>query len=212
MPTGDIELPKDTVPLSANERDRRRAIDVLEQHLGGEADASQYGLARTPTKIHRALSPQPLYSTGGLVDDPQADLATVLMQRQRPELFKHVALVSTGDPQDPGIGGWVAPGSRGARISLGHSGGGGSGGNLLTALDTLRHELSHVAGLPDTGDPSAYDVSFASSDLHKDIRLPSQTGRVALPGKETKQTELEQWYVDRELDQKRRKIQNGTKK
>ncbi len=50
--------------------------------------------------------------------------------------------------------------------------------SVLDALDTLRHELSHIMGAQDDRVPqwnapvSAYDVSDASHGLHQDIELP----------------------------------------
>lgn len=160
------------VEPTADERARANASALLQKHLG-QGTPTWLG----PTKLElNAPSWMPrvdnvVESSG---DDPQGDLAALIMQRQYPNLFKGVGRVVTGRPMPKYVAGFTTPdiGNGGARIDMRPS-----NGNFNDALDTLRHELGHVAGLGDVatqGTPTAYQLDHASSQLHQDIKLPAE--------------------------------------
>lgn len=150
----------------------------LNAQLSGPYDEAQYGIPQAPLDIVTKSNDAPhFYSRDGLEDDPHMELAIKLMQQQHPDLFKGIRTIWVGAPLYKNILGTTmkdrASGG-GASITLAHS-----GGDMMRAIDTLRHELSHVGGLDDNFDsnwksglPSAYDVGMASGFLHKDINLP----------------------------------------
>ena len=120
-------------------------------------------------------------------EDPMLEFATMLLQRQYPEATSQSPMISI-DPtlQGKGIDG-VRYG-RSGNIGVNPSYIKDFDGNVLPKdvaflrlMDLLRHELSHGVGVPDstpwtgnpkTQKPTAYDVGYESTKLHKDINLP----------------------------------------
>lgn len=109
----------------------------------------------------------------GYRDDPQAQIAAESLLAQYPSAASGVSNVHVGAL---GLGAdtlgltFKDQLRKGYGVSLGAR----SNPDNMGVWDTMRHELSHVLGLPDQSGPAtpnAYDVSNASRVLHKDIQL-----------------------------------------
>lgn len=156
MPDRDIPLPSQ----SPDEVKRGKAMALLAKVLG--EGQPLLGPSLYPTEVVTKNVPR-RYNPAQLVDDPHGELAVQLLRARYPQLFKGVSAVQIGDATLPDH---ILGLTSGQRLRLGPS------KNLADALATLRHELSHIAGLDDYGKLDAYDVSAASMQLNNDIRLP----------------------------------------
>lgn len=151
----------------------------LQEHLGQPPPPNPHQPA-----LFTLTNPAP-YSTPDWTDDPLGELAVRVLQDQYPGAFSRVPAVHVG--RGMGKDGILGRTWSNNTITLANS-----KDKFNEILDTLRHELGHVMGLPDfpisvsggrpgylpkNRPPSAYNISLASGDLHKDIELAPDTDK-----------------------------------
>lgn len=178
---------------SGTSENRSAVIDLLGKLLGTKtqppAELPSYVPrlksfdGRTLTKapsIFSLSNPAP-YEKTGQVEDPHAELATLLMQREHPHAMNKTASIRLGLPLGDGILGQTERAITGEPIiSLAPT------KSVFDATSTLAHELGHGAlrltdksrfDNPDNADGSkpfggAYDFDLLYNDLNRDIHLP----------------------------------------
>jgi len=194
MPQNPISLPY--------QPSREQAIEALRRVLGSPTEAPSPPL--NILKLHYKPSDEPPPLNYGpvsmwkddpyhLKDDPNMLLAAQLAQKQYPQVWNKLGVVNIGVPIEASS--TKIPSNEGVAARVGSSlfnnpilklgdypsREWAGPDEVTTALDVLRHELSHVVGLPDFSDISndssfnvmtAYDVDRASEALHQDIDLP----------------------------------------
>ncbi|SRR5713101_8046232 len=176
---------------------REQAIEAVRRVLGSKTEEPtlpsninilKYNKPQEPTLLNFNPAKNDIY---GLKDDPNMLLAAQIAKERYPNVWNKMGAINIGVPineQDSkGTAAYVGKsffdqpivnmGDYPSRSWAGPN-------DILSALDVLRHELSHVAGLRDykEGDykgsndrlMNAYDVERASDILHKDIELPSE--------------------------------------
>ncbi len=160
---------------------RKLAMQFLDTRLG-QAEP-KHGALNRPMMNAITLSNPERFNPEHLVDDPQGEFAVQYLRARHPQLFAGMSNAIVGATD-------LGRNTLGLTSNEHHVALAPSKGDQLTVLDTLRHELSHVAGLEDSGNtlfyrrariggpavvqdgnPSAYAVSGASDWLHKDIPL-----------------------------------------
>jgi hypothetical protein len=196
-------MPNPPIPFPFTGRTREQAIEALRRVFGSQTEqptppsdivSPRYRPSPTPPKLN--FGPMPWYKEDfyKLKEDPNMLLASQLAKRDYPNVWNKLGAVNVGVDMDgpfppEGTAAYVTPSMGGqAIVNMGYHPSRAWTGpdNVLTALDTLRHELSHTVGLADWteenkyGQPQykeqvrdAYDVGTASKELHQDIDLPA---------------------------------------
>jgi hypothetical protein len=101
--------------------------------------------------------------------NPQQELAAMNAINQYPNAAERVRSINTGaEMENPNQLGSYHPFTTDIKLRSGEP-----QFDYNESMDILRHELSHAVGLGDAGTvPDAYDISYLSGQLHKDINLP----------------------------------------
>jgi len=163
---------------AATPAEREQAIKFLHNvldrpHIGSDwlNEWPARGPREEPPRFQNQFSPEPL-------PKPFQELALSLAYKLHPTAFSTVR----GNPftfRSPGeqTGGSFVRGDR----SIGFGPNSPLNDTFEGSMDTLRHELAHAGGLEheskDPRIPTAWDVDFSSSALHRDIKLPTERKR-----------------------------------